>query len=217
MKRRLIILGAPGVGKGTQAKMLAEKYNWMHVSTGDMLREAIKSKSDLGKRVKNLVNGGNLVPDTLIGELIEERLNHTDCQHGFLLDGFPRTLSQGEMLDTVLQHLKTHLDDVIYLHVDKEEIVRRLSSRGICDKCGQIVTVATPEQCCNKCGITLHRRKDDEPETVRYRLSVYVKNTEPLIKFYENKGLLRRIDGTGTINEVFQRIEIIINQRVEIL
>ena len=206
MEMRWVILGAPGVGKGTQAKRLAAEYRCTHISTGEMLRAAMKTRSTIGKEVKSIVESGNLVPDEIMAKLLFKRMDHDDCRKGFLLDGFPRTLVQGEILEETLNRLALPLHDVIYIHVDEAEIVRRLSERYVCEQCGHNMIARDGDQHCEDCGGHLIRRSDDEPETVKHRLNVYRANTEPLIAFYENKGLLRRVDGLGTVDAVSQRI-----------
>lgn len=207
MEMRWVILGAPGVGKGTQAKRLAAEYRCVHISTGDMLRQAMKARSALGKEVKSIVESGNLVPDDLMAKLLFKRMDHDDCRRGFLLDGFPRTLVQGEILDETLTRLSLPLHDVIYIHVEEDEIVRRLSQRFVCEQCGHNMIASHGEARCEDCGGHLIRRRDDEPDTVKHRLKVYRANTEPLIAFYENQGLLRRVNGIGTIETVYRRIQ----------
>jgi adenylate kinase len=204
---RLVILGAPGVGKGTQAKRIAEKHGWAHISTGDMLRKAIKDDSPLGNRVKSFVEKGDLVPDDLMIELVDRRLDESDCAEGFILDGFPRTVVQAEAMTPVLNRYDFTLQGVISIEVTDEEIVNRLSRRFICESCGAM----EESSCgccgsCSKCGGKLVRRKDDEPDTVRYRLKVYRDQTSALIAYYKGKGMLLQVDGTGSIDEVSQRV-----------
>jgi len=213
--KHCVILGAPGVGKGTQAKRLKEAYRWTHISTGDMLREAIKSGSEVGREIKNLVDAGNLVPDELIACIIRKRIQMPDCQAGFLLDGFPRTLVQGQMLDEIFDALKLHLDHVFYIDVNEDEIVARLSQRFTCEDCGHIVNGLDHIDNCDFCSGKLKRRKDDEPETVRHRLRVYKENTEPLVMFYEKRGLLERINGLDTVEVVFASFEAVLGKVTE--
>jgi adenylate kinase len=208
-KKRIILLGAPGVGKGTQAKRLKKQFDWAHISTGDMLREAVKDQTALGIKAKSYMEKGELVPDDLIVELVGERLKRDDCQNGFMLDGFPRTVIQAEKLDELLESLNEKIDDVISIEVDKEAIIDRLSLRLVCDQCGM---VADPDKAlqigdpCPRCKGKLIRRKDDEPDTVRRRLEVYEAQTRSLIQYYQGRGLLRRVDGLGDLDKVYRRI-----------
>lgn len=213
--KHCVILGAPGVGKGTQAKLLREAYHWTHISTGDMLREAIRSGSVVGKEVKALVDAGNLVPDEMIASIIRKRIQMPDCQAGFLLDGFPRTLVQGQMLDDIFKALALKLDHVFYIDVNVDEIVERLSQRFTCEDCGHIVNGLDHIEDCDFCGGKLKRRKDDEPETVRHRLRVYKENTEPLVAFYEKRGLLERINGLETVDKVFASFKVVLDKATE--
>lgn len=204
--KNLILLGAPGAGKGTQAKRLAGDFNWVHLSTGDMLRGAIKRGTPLGARAESYVKKGDLVPDDLIIELVGERLQQPDCTEGFLLDGFPRTIHQARKLEELLPGLNIRLDAVIYIRVPDASIVERLSRRFTCSECGQMVTASDDVTVCPKCGGSLVRRPDDEPATISHRLSVYRTNTQPLIDLYAEKGLLFEIDGTGPVETVYKRI-----------
>lgn len=208
MAQNLIILGAPGAGKGTQAKQLASDFHWVHLSTGDMLRDAIKTGTSLGVRAESYVKKGDLVPDDLIVELVAERLQKSDCAAGFLLDGFPRTLGQARKLEELLPGLEIQLDAVVYIRVPDASIIDRLSKRHTCKECGQIVTGSEGIIACPECGGELMRRPDDEPETISHRLSVYRENTQPLIDLYEEMGLLFEIDGTGPVETVYTRIKI---------
>jgi len=209
-RKRIILLGAPGVGKGTQAKRLKEQFQWAHISTGDMLREAVREKTDLGIQAKAYMDKGELVPDDLIIQLVGERLKQDDCKNGFILDGFPRTVIQAEKLDEVLESLSEKIDDVVSIDVHSDAIVDRLSQRIVCDRCS---AVAEPGKglkigdACPQCQEgSLIRRKDDEPETVRRRLQVYDDQTRSLIQYYQGRGLLRKVDGLGDLDEVFNRI-----------
>lgn len=205
MKKNIIMLGAPGVGKGTQAQRIAEKYSWAHISTGDMLREEVGAGSDLGKEAKSYMEKGELVPDDLIVAMVKVRIAKDDCNQGFILDGFPRTVIQAEKLDALLEESNIDLNDVISIDVDEDEIVTRLSNRFVCEDEKKVV-VDTSQGKCPDCGGKLVRRKDDEPETVRNRLKVYTDQTMPLIRYYEGRGLLRSVDGMGDIEVVYNRI-----------
>ena len=206
----LIFLGPPGAGKGTQAKMLVERYGIPQVSTGDILRAAVAEGTDLGKKAKEYMEAGKLVPDEVVIGIIEERLKQSDCEKGFILDGFPRTVPQAEALDKVLEKMGRKIDHVLTLDVPEEELIRRLTGRRTCKKCGAMYHIIfnppKAEGVCDKCGGELYQRPDDNEETVRSRLSVYEQQTRPLIDFYEKKGLVRKIDGRGEIKEIFEQI-----------
>jgi len=206
----LIFLGPPGAGKGTQAKMLVERYGIPQVSTGDILRAAVAEGTELGKKAKEYMEAGKLVPDEVVIGIIEERLKQSDCEKGFILDGFPRTVPQAEALDKVLEKMGRKIDHVLTLDVPEEELIKRLTGRRTCKKCGAMYhTIFNPpkvEGVCDKCGGELYQRPDDNEETVRSRLSVYEQQTRPLIDFYEKKGLVRKIDGRGEIKEIFEQI-----------
>lgn len=210
--KRMVFLGAPGVGKGTQAQVIAERNGWIHLSTGDMLRENVRNETALGKEAKGYMDKGELVPDDLIVAMVGERLKKSDCDAGFILDGFPRTVVQAEKLDALLDQLAIKLDEVICIDVAEEEIVKRLSNRFVCEKSGKVVIPTTAGQCPEPgCDGQLVRRKDDEPETVRNRLAVYNKLTAPLISYYQGKGVLKTVDGLGAIDDVLGRITKAIN------
>jgi len=206
----LIFLGPPGAGKGTQAKMLVERYGIPQVSTGDILRAAVAEGTELGKKAKEYMEAGKLVPDEVVIGIIEERLKQSDCEKGFILDGFPRTVPQAEALDKVLEKMGRKIDHVLTLDVPEEELIRRLTGRRTCKKCGAMYHIIfnppKAEGVCDKCGGELYQRPDDNEETVRSRLSVYEQQTSPLIDFYEKKGLVRKIDGRGEIKEIFDQI-----------
>ena len=204
LAKRWVILGAPGVGKGTQAKRLAKENNIAHISTGDMLREAVKKGTELGLKAKGYMDRGDLVPDDLMIDLVSQRIESPDCKQGFILDGFPRTVVQAEKLDDVLKDKAMELTRVISIRVPDEEIIRRLSMRFVCSECGKIITGEL--KLCPVCGGMLARRSDDEPETIRHRLNVYQKKTASLIEYYEKKLLLLNVDGLGQIEDVYQRI-----------
>jgi adenylate kinase len=206
----LILLGGPGAGKGTQAKKLIEKYGIPQISTGDILRAAVKDGTELGKKAKGYMDKGKLVPDQLIIDIMEERLKQPDCQKGYMLDGFPRTVVQADALGNLLEKMASKIDHVVSVEVDKEELVRRLTGRRTCRECGAMYHIMfnppKKEGVCDKCEGELYQRDDDNEATVRSRLDVYEKQTFPLIRYYKDKGLLRTIDGVGDINVIFDRI-----------
>jgi len=203
----LIFLGAPGSGKGTQAKRLAQEYNLVHIATGDILREASKKDTPLGKKVKGIMNEGKLVPDDLVVNLVKEQVGQIDCQKGFVLDGFPRNVSQAKALEVYLAQGEKGIDHVFYFQVDKEQIVNRLSARRICSSCQANYNLVTQppkkENLCDICGSKLYQRVDDYPEAIRKRLEVYELETSPLVAYYQKQGILRTIDGNGKIEEVY--------------
>jgi adenylate kinase len=207
---RLALLGPPGSGKGTQGAGLREKYSIPHISSGDLLRDAVGRGTELGRRAKEYMDSGRLVPDELVLGMMQERFDQPDCGAGFLLDGFPRTVAQAEALCELLQGRGWPLDHVVALVVDRDEIVARLSGRRSCPGCGRLYHVRfDPPQTqdrCDDCGATLIVRDDDREETVRERLTVYEDQTAPLLDFYEERGLLRRVDGLGNRNDIGARI-----------
>ncbi len=207
---RLVMLGPPGSGKGTQSAALQERYSVPQISTGDMFREAVTEGTELGKKAKEYIEAGELVPDELAIGIVEERLRKEDGAHGFLLDGFPRTTVQAKMLDKMLLGLEAELDGVILIRVPEEELIARLSGRRICEACGAVFHVANKPPAakgvCDICGGQLIQRPDDSEETVRERLRVYEENTKPLIEYYEKRGILAEVDGIGPVKQVFDRI-----------
>jgi adenylate kinase len=207
---RMILLGPPGAGKGTQAKLLVERLKIPQVSTGDMLRAAVKAGSPLGQQARQYMERGALVPDSVIIQLVRERLQQPDCAAGYILDGFPRTVAQAEALERALQALDGGLDAVVSLEVPMEELVVRIAGRRTCRNCGAMYHVrfspSRTEGRCDACGGPTYQRDDDREETVRERLRVYAEQTAPLVSFYEGRGLLRRVPGTGEIGNIFQRI-----------
>ncbi|GAB2568020.1 adenylate kinase [Gracilibacillus alcaliphilus] len=207
----LILMGLPGAGKGTQAEKIVEKYNIPHISTGDMFRLAIKEGTELGQKAKSYMDEGALVPDEVTIGIVEERLSKEDCQDGFLLDGFPRTLAQAEALDQLLSNLGRQIDYVLHVDVDQEELVERLTGRWICPECGTAYHVRfnppKVEGKCDKDGATLIQRKDDQPATVKNRLEVNIQQTQPMLDFYSAKGDLVAINGAQDINQVFADID----------
>jgi len=202
----LILLGAPGAGKGTQAKAIVEKYGIPQISTGDMLREAVAKGTELGKKAKEYMDKGELVPDEVVIGIVRDRLQEKDTEKGFILDGFPRTIKQAEALDEMLSELKKDIDAVINVAVPEEEVVKRIVNRRSCKNCGAVYHLIykppKEEGKCDKCGGELYLRDDDKEETVRERFSVYRAQTEPLIEYYSKKGLVKNIDGTKSIDEV---------------
>jgi adenylate kinase len=209
-QRNLVLLGPPGAGKGTQAQRLRDDFELPYYSTGDILREAIASESELGKQVKEIVDSGELVPDDLIGAVVEEKLNSGEADDGFLLDGFPRTIGQAEMLERALEKHGRRLTAALLIDAPDEEVVRRLSGRRTCVKGGHVYHVEFDppkrEGVCDQDGSRLVQRDDDKPETVEKRLEVYHEQTEPLIQWYSERGLLRRFEGTRTPEEVHSHI-----------
>lgn len=207
---KIIMLGAPGAGKGTQAKMIAEKYGLPHISTGDIFRANIKNGTELGKEAKEYMDKGLLVPDELTVRLLLDRVAQDDCKNGYVLDGFPRTIPQAEVLDEKLSELGEKVDYAINVDVPDENIVNRMSGRRACLNCGatyHIVSIPPKKEgICDVCASALVLRDDDRPETVQNRLKVYHDQTQPLIDFYEKKGVLRSVDGTLPMEEVFTAI-----------
>ena len=205
-----IMLGAPGAGKGTQAKLIAEKYGVPHISTGDIFRANIKNGTELGKEAKEYMDKGLLVPDELTVRLLLDRVAQDDCKNGYVLDGFPRTIPQAEVLDKELTKLGDSVDFAVDVDVPDENIIRRMSGRRACLNCGatyHIVNIPPKKEgICDVCGSELVLRDDDQPETVKNRLKVYHEQTQPLIEYYTGKGVLRTVDGTLPMEEVFDAI-----------
>ena len=207
---RFILLGAPGAGKGTQAKLLIDKYHIVQISTGDILRENVKTGTELGKNAKSFMEKGLLVPDDVIISMIESRLVKPDCKNGFILDGFPRTVAQADALDALLKKMSLKLDACICIEVPEEELIKRLSGRRVCGSCGESYHIynnrAKVDGKCNSCGSDLVHRKDDHEDTVRNRLKVYNNETLPLMEYFTRKGLALNVDGLGDINAILQMI-----------
>ncbi len=207
---KIVMLGAPGAGKGTQAQMIADKYHIPHVSTGDIFRANIKNGTELGMEAKKYMDQGLLVPDELTVKILLDRVAQEDCKDGYLLDGFPRTIPQAEVLDKALAELGDAIDCAVNVDVPDENIVKRMSGRRACLSCGSTYHIEhippKKEGVCDKCGNELVLRDDDKPETVLNRLEVYHKQTQPLIQFYEEKGVLKTVDGTKPMKEVFDSI-----------
>lgn len=212
---KIIMLGAPGAGKGTQAKMIAEKFSIPHISTGDIFRANIKNGTELGKKAKEFMDKGQLVPDELTVEILLDRVANDDCKNGYVLDGFPRTIPQADVLDKELTKLGDKVDFAINVDVPDENIVRRMSGRRACLKCGATYHIEhippKKEGICDTCGSELVQRDDDKPETVQNRLKVYHEQTQPLIEYYDKKNILKNVDGTKDMQEVFTDIVNILN------
>lgn len=207
---KIVMLGAPGAGKGTQAKKIADRYQIPHISTGDIFRANIKNGTELGMKAKAYMDAGNLVPDSLTLELVVDRLTQPDCKNGYVFDGFPRTIPQAEALDGALAAKGESVDFAIDIEVPDENIVTRMGGRRACLQCGAtyhvVFNAPKKEGVCDRCGGALTLRNDDKPETVLKRLGVYHQQTQPLIDFYQGKGCLARIDGTKEVDEVFRDI-----------
>jgi adenylate kinase len=206
---KIILFGPPGVGKGTQAKLLVEEFHSAHISTGDLLREAVKNKTILGLKAKSFMDAGNLVPDDVVVGLIEEVLRSDDARENFILDGFPRTLPQASALDALFEKLSVRLDSVISLGVDNEEIIDRLNQRRLCRGCGRIYTLArigADLKVCPQCGGEVYQRDDDKPDPVRRRLEVYQQQTKPLIDYYRKTNRLVPINGMDEIGYVHKLV-----------
>lgn len=208
---RLILLGPPGAGKGTQASSIVAEYGITHISTGDIFRHNIKNETELGKKVKSYLDKGQLVPDEFTIDLVWDRLSKDDCKNGFLLDGFPRTINQAEALQKGLEERGLKLDKVINIDVDKNILVKRLSGRRVCKNCGETYHIdnkpTLKDGVCDKCSGEVIQRADDNEKTVLDRIEVYEKQTFPLIDFYKNLGLILTVDGTLSIEDVFSQIK----------
>lgn len=207
---KIIMLGAPGAGKGTQAKQIADKYQIPHISTGDIFRANIKEGTELGTKAKTYMDQGLLVPDELVVELVADRIAKDDCKNGFVLDGFPRTIPQAKALDEALAKMGEKMDYAVDVDVPDENIINRMGGRRACVNCGatyHIVNIPTKvEGICDKCGKEVILRDDDKPETVQKRLQVYHEQTQPLIDYYKNQGILKSVDGTRPMATVFADI-----------
>ena len=201
----IVLLGAPGAGKGTQAQKLVAEFGVAHISTGDLLRAAVKAESKLGKQAKSYMDAGKLVPDELVVDLVKERLAADDAQKGFILDGFPRNTAQAVTLDSELATLGMDLDAALLVDVDSEVIVKRLSSRRTCRACGFTGTAAN--ETCPRCGGEMYQRDDDKPETIQNRLDVYATQTSPLVEYYRGLGFLKTVDGDRPVDEVYADVK----------
>ena len=207
---RLILLGPPGAGKGTQAKMLSEKFGIPQISTGDILRKAVSNDTGLGRKAKAYMGDGQLVPDEIVVELIKEKINEDGCSRGFILDGFPRTIVQAEKLGETLEDMKLAIDAVVDIEVDPDELIVRLTGRRSCSDCGAMYHEETrpPEQAgvCDHCGHELYQRPDDNKETILKRLEVYENETAPLKDYYRKQGNLKTVAGSGSVDEIFSQV-----------
>jgi len=207
---RIVLLGAPGAGKGTQAKILIEKYGMPQISTGDLLRAAVGAGTVLGKEAKSFMDKGELVPDSVVLGMVEERLKQDDCKKGYILDGFPRNTAQAEALDKMLAALNMSLTAALSVDVPFEDLMKRLTGRRTCKGCGQMYNIffkaPAKEGVCDKCSGELFQRDDDKEATIKKRLEVYTAQTEPLIGYYKSKGILKSISGTGSIDEIFKKV-----------
>ncbi|ROR01714.1 adenylate kinase [Desulfosoma caldarium] len=210
----IILLGPPGAGKGTQAKRMIERYGIPQISTGDMLRAALKAGTPLGLEAKKYMDQGALVPDSVVVGLVKDRIQQEDCKKGYMLDGFPRNVSQAETLDGMLKELGQGIDHVVCIDVPDQELIQRLTGRRTCRECGAGFHVMfdppKKEGVCDKCGGQLYQRDDDNEATVTSRLKVYADQTKPLIDYYEKQGKLRKINGVGSIDEIFDRIKAVL-------
>jgi len=207
---RVVLLGPPGAGKGTQAKLLREKFEACQVSTGDILRKAVADQSPLGKEASAYIRRGDLVPDGVIVKLVAQRLNEKDCAQGFILDGFPRTIPQAQSLEEILQKMGLGLQSVLLVQVPHRIIVERLAGRRTCKDCGALYHLkfnpSASESVCDRCGGALLQRDDDREETISARLKVYDKQTAPLVDYYRQRGILREIDGVGSVDDIGNRL-----------
>jgi adenylate kinase len=207
---RIVLLGAPGAGKGTQAKKLIEKYGIPQISTGDLLRAAVSAGTALGKEAKSYMDKGELVPDSVVLGMVGERLKQDDCKKGYILDGFPRNTAQAEALDKMLAALNMSLTGAVSVDVPFEDLMKRLTGRRTCKACGQMYNIyfSAPkkEGACDKCSGELYQRDDDKEATIKKRLEVYTAQTEPLMGYYRNKGIVKSVAGTGSIDEIFSKV-----------
>lgn len=207
---RLVLLGAPGAGKGTQAKILVEKYGIPQISTGDLLRAAVAAGTPLGKEAKSYMDKGELVPDSVVLGMVEERLKQDDCKKGYILDGFPRNTKQAETLDSMLSSLNMALTAALSVDVPFDDLMKRLTGRRTCKACGQMYNIyfnaPKKEGVCDKCGGELFQRDDDKEDTIKKRLEVYNAQTAPLIDYYGKKNILKSVAGTGSIDDIFKKV-----------
>jgi len=215
IRMNLVLMGLPGAGKGTQAEKIVDKYGIPHISTGDMFRAAMKDETELGLKAKSFMDKGELVPDEVTIGIVRERLSKEDCEKGFLLDGFPRTVPQADALESILSDLGKKLDFVINVQVDKDILMERLTGRRICKSCGAtyhlVFNPPAQSDVCDRCGGELYQRADDNEETVNNRLEVNIKQSQPLLDFYGSKGYLRDIDGQQDIQKVFLDLDTLLS------
>jgi adenylate kinase len=216
---RIILLGPPGAGKGTQAALIAERHHAVHVSTGDIFRAAVKKRTPLGLEAKRYMDRGQLVPDATVIGIVEERLGESDTQQGFVLDGFPRTVDQAQALEAIGQRNGYRIAPVVNLVVSHEDVVKRLSGRRVCRECGamyhQILAPPTNAGLCNRCNGELYQRDDDHEDTILARLDVYTRQTDPLVQHYRGQGVLVEVDGTGQQDAVAKRIAAVLDGRAQ--
>jgi adenylate kinase len=214
---RIVLLGAPGAGKGTQAKQLIDKYGIPQISTGDILRKSIADGAPLGKQAKTYMDKGELVPDEVVIGLIEDRLKQDDCKKGFILDGFPRNTAQAEKLDGILKKLNMPLDSALSIDVLKDDLMKRLTGRRTCKSCQQMYNIffSAPkkEGICDKCGSELFQRDDDKEETIKRRLDVYEAQTAPLIDYFKKRNILKSVMGVGTIDDIFKKVVAVLEKK----
>jgi len=207
---RIVLLGAPGAGKGTQAKILIEKYGMPQISTGDLLRAAVGAGTALGKEAKSFMDKGELVPDSVVLGMVEERLKQDDCKKGYILDGFPRNTAQAEALDKMLASLNMQLTAALSVDVPFEDLMKRLTGRRTCKACGQMYNIyfkpPAKEGVCDKCSGELFQRDDDKEATIKKRLEVYNAQTAPLMDYYGKKGIVKTVSGTGSIDDIFKKV-----------
>ncbi len=207
----IVLLGPPGAGKGTQASKISEALSIPHIATGDIFRDAVERGTELGRKAKEYMERGELVPDEIVNGIVKERISKPDCSNGFILDGYPRTLNQARALDEMLSEMGRKVDVVLNISVSEDEVVRRLSYRRVCRKCGAIYHLINDppkrEGICDRCGAELYQREDDREEVVRKRLRVYREQTKPLINYYRERGVLVDINGNGDIEEVWSQVE----------
>lgn len=201
----IVLLGAPGAGKGTQAQKLVADYGVAHISTGDLLRAAVKAQSALGKEAKGYMDAGQLVPDSLVVNLVKERLQQDDAKKGFILDGFPRNTAQAVTLDSELRNMGISLDAALLVAVEPAVIVKRLSSRRTCKSCGYTATAGV--DVCPRCGGEMYQRDDDKPETIQHRLDTYDRETAPLVEYYQGHGILKEVDGDRPVDDVYADVK----------
>jgi len=214
VQMNLVLMGLPGAGKGTQADKIVEKYGVPHISTGDMFRAAMKEGTELGLKAKSFMDKGELVPDEVTIGIVRERSSKNDCENGFLLDGFPRTVAQAEALEKILAEISKKIDYVINIQVDQSILMERLTGRRICKSCGAtyhlVFNPPTEPGICDRCGGELYQRQDDNAETVQNRLEVNMKQTQPLLDFYQGKGYLKNINGEQHIDQVYSDIDLLL-------